>query len=166
MAQSTYTIRLFVYGTLKRGFANHARYCEGIDDVAPARVRGRLYDLPAGYPMLVVPPGDVIARGTTHPEADARTLAEWETRWKAPRTPRCEDAQDWGPVTGEVLTISDPAIRLPGIEALEQFEPGGTGMYDRVLVPVLEGAFRLAWTYVAPEGRLPAGATRRAGTWP
>ena len=51
---------LFVYGTLKRGHSNHARYCAGYDACVPASVRGALYSLPAGYPMLAVPPETII----------------------------------------------------------------------------------------------------------
>jgi gamma-glutamylcyclotransferase (GGCT)/AIG2-like uncharacterized protein YtfP len=55
---------IFVYGTLKRGQRNHERFCRGALAAREASVRGRLYDLPYGYPALVVPKGDVQATGT------------------------------------------------------------------------------------------------------
>ncbi|MBW1987856.1 MAG: gamma-glutamylcyclotransferase, partial [Deltaproteobacteria bacterium] len=43
---------LFVYGTLKRGCWNHERFCRGVLSVEEAVVRGRLYELPSGIPVL------------------------------------------------------------------------------------------------------------------
>ena len=42
---------LFAYGTLRRGAAMHALLAPGVEWIAPARVRGRLYDLGA-FPGL------------------------------------------------------------------------------------------------------------------
>ncbi|MFP4494273.1 MAG: gamma-glutamylcyclotransferase [Puniceicoccaceae bacterium] len=45
--------RVFVYGTLKPGGLYWPRFCAGrVRAVRGARVRGRLYDLDAGYPAL------------------------------------------------------------------------------------------------------------------
>lgn len=47
-------LRVFVYGTLKPGGRYWPRFCEGkVAEPVVAKVRGRLYDLPAGYPALV-----------------------------------------------------------------------------------------------------------------
>lgn len=54
-------IRLFVYGTLKRGYGNHQRYCSSAVSIEPARVWGRLYHLSAGFPALEVPEESVLA---------------------------------------------------------------------------------------------------------
>ncbi|MCA1848734.1 MAG: gamma-glutamylcyclotransferase, partial [Actinobacteria bacterium] len=62
---------MFFYGTLKRGHANHDLFCRGYLRVEEATVRGRLYDLPSGYPALVVPEEDVHATGTADPLEDA-----------------------------------------------------------------------------------------------
>jgi len=45
--------RVLVYGTLRRGMANHDRFCFDIVDVIPAWTRGRLYALPYGFPAMV-----------------------------------------------------------------------------------------------------------------
>jgi len=43
--------RVFVYGTLQPGGLYWDRFCEGrVEVVGRARIRGRLYDLPVGYP--------------------------------------------------------------------------------------------------------------------
>lgn len=39
------TLRLFVYGTLKRGYWNHQRFCAQARSIEPAVVWGRLYHL-------------------------------------------------------------------------------------------------------------------------
>jgi len=39
---------LFVYGTLKRGYWNHQRFCAQARSIEPAVVWGRLYHLHAG----------------------------------------------------------------------------------------------------------------------
>jgi gamma-glutamylcyclotransferase (GGCT)/AIG2-like uncharacterized protein YtfP len=48
---------VFVYGTLKPGEENYDRYCKKwVRQAREAAVRGRLFDLPYGYPALS--PGD------------------------------------------------------------------------------------------------------------
>jgi len=63
-------LRLFVYGTLKRGYWNHQRFCAQARNIEPAVVWGRLYHLHAGFPALEVPEGLILARGTADPLAD------------------------------------------------------------------------------------------------
>ena len=49
----------------------------------------------------------------------------------------------------ELLTFDDPEIRLPAIDRLEGFHPGGPCLYRRVLVPVqVNGTVLTAWLYV------------------
>ena len=48
------TLPVFVYGTLKPGEANYPSYCSGrVNRIVTARARGRLFDLPVGYPAAV-----------------------------------------------------------------------------------------------------------------
>ena len=54
-------LRLFVYGTLKRGYWNHDLFCEGVLEIREAQIRGRLYEGP-GFPVLEVPDEDILAR--------------------------------------------------------------------------------------------------------
>lgn len=56
-------LRLFVYGTLKRGFWNHDRFCRGILTVEDAVVCGRLFEASSGIPVLEVPEEDILAVG-------------------------------------------------------------------------------------------------------
>jgi gamma-glutamylcyclotransferase (GGCT)/AIG2-like uncharacterized protein YtfP len=137
------TLRLFVYGTLKRGGRYHARFCGGALSIEPASVRGRLYTSPAGYPVLVVPPDSVLAHGSRDAIAD---VGRQEARLT--RAVFSEGAV-WQDVHGELQTFDDPADRLAAIDALEDFHPGAPSLYLRVLLPVRLGSERVAaWAYV------------------
>ncbi|NDY41602.1 gamma-glutamylcyclotransferase [Dissulfurirhabdus thermomarina] len=161
-------LRLFVYGTLKRGCWNHDRFCRGVLSVEEAVVRGRLYEMPSGIPVLQVPEEDILARGTADPLADVATQARFARDLASILEPVPESATtgDCGPVYGELLTFDDPETRLPAIDRLEGFHPGGPSLYRRVLVPVkLDGAAFPAWLYAGQ----PARSDRLLlpfGSWP
>ena len=68
--------RVFVYGTLLRGGANHTRFCADALTIGPATTAGRLYDLPAGIPAMVqAADGAVHGEAMTFPDLKA-TLAK------------------------------------------------------------------------------------------
>ena len=151
-------VTLFFYGTLKRGHANHARYCRGAFRVEEATLRGGLYDLPFGFPALMVPEEDVCATGSADPIHDAseqRRLNDTGVR------------RTGGPrVFGELFAFDDPEARLPALDQLEGFDPdGGPNLYRRVLVPVetAEHAHSVAWVYVVEK---PSGVYLPGGRWP
>ena len=158
---------LFVYGTLKRGYWNHDAFCQGVLEIREAQVRGRLYEGP-GFPVLEVPDEDVLAYGTANPLADVATQAGLSGRVGSCSRPDRESATAgaWGAVYGELLIFDDPESRLPAIDRLEGFRPGGSSLYRRVLVPVtVEGACELAWVYTVAA----TGIKRRRivpGCWP
>ncbi len=56
---------IFVYGTLRRGAENHALVAHA-RRAEPARARGRIFWLPAGYPALV--PGEGEGAGAVEGE--------------------------------------------------------------------------------------------------
>ena len=153
---TTGLLRLFVYGTLKRGYWNHDRFCRGVLSVEEAVVRGRLYELPSGIPVLEVPEADVLAHGTAGPLADVATQARLAAEFAA-RAAHLEPGENgapgghWGPVCGELLTFDDPETRLPAIDHLEGFLPGGPSLYRRVLVRLANSSvvsLSVAWAYV------------------
>ena len=161
-ANTSGMLRLFVYGTLKRGFWNHDRFCRGVLAVEDALVRGRLFETSSGIPVLQVPEEDILAVGTTNPLADVATQAHVTARMSNPeptpdRLPKEGTGAPWGPVYGELLTFDDPETRLPSIDRLEGFRPGGQSLYSRVLAPVcMDKERRLtAWAYVAGRSILP-----------
>ena len=151
-------LRLFVYGTLKRGYWNHQRFCAQARSIEPAVVWGRLYHLHAGFPALEVPEGLILSRGTADPLADARRQQEIDT----PRFGR--PTGDWDLIHGELVTFTDPQRDLPPIDRLEGFRPGGHSMYQRVMVAVLCGRTSItAWTYRMP--RIDTGNRLGTGVW-
>lgn len=146
-------LRIFVYGTLKRDGWNHDRYMNGYLSVEEATVRGRLRWLSAGIPTLAIPPEDLLAIGTIDFMADMR-LAERLSRELAGR-PRPEVAGDWDEISGELYTFDDPETRLPPLDRLEGFRPGGRSLYSRVLVSHPSGP---VWLYTTPLVRLVSSA--------
>ena len=170
-ANTTGMLRLFVYGTLKRGFWNHDRFCQGVLTVEDAVVRGRLFETSSGIPVLEVPEEDILAVGTTNPLADVATQAHVTARMSnseptPDRLPNKGTGAPWGSVYGELLAFDDPESRLPAIDRLEGFHPGGPCLYRRVLVPVrVNGGEFPAWLYVV-EDRWTGGFKKLSdGVW-
>ncbi len=160
-------LKLFVYGTLKRGCRNHDHYCGGATDIRNAEIRGRLYEGP-GFPVLEVPGEDVLARGTADPVADAATQARLSRRTGRYLRPVPERAvaDGWGVVCGELLTFDDPEARLPAIDRLEGFRPDGHSLYRRVLVPATgESAGEVVWVYTIEATQI-KGRRIASGRWP
>ena len=164
-------LRLFVYGTLKRGFWNHDRFCRGVLAVEDALVRGRLFETSSGIAVLQVPEEDILAVGTTNPLADVATQAHVTARMSNPeptpaRLPKKGTDAPWGPVYGEILTFDDPETRLPAIDRLEGFHPGGPCLYRRVLVPVrVNGGEFSAWLYVVGDRLTGSFRELSGGVW-
>ena len=99
-------LRLFVYGTLKRGYWNHDRFCEGALEVRDAWIRGQLYEGP-GFPLLEVPDEDVLAHGTDEPLADVATQARLSARVGSSPSPAPKAPQraHGAPCTGSLLPL-------------------------------------------------------------
>jgi gamma-glutamylcyclotransferase (GGCT)/AIG2-like uncharacterized protein YtfP len=137
--------RLFVYGTLKRGYWNHEAFCSEAISIQEATVRGRLYELPSGIPVLRVPDSDILAVGTLDPLADVATQ---ERTPADPIVDAVRDETDWHMIRGEIITLGDPQMSLPPIDQLEGFR-GMHSTYRRVLVPAATGGSVLSvWCYV------------------
>lgn len=140
-------ITLFVYGTLKRGFPNHDRFCRNSIDIQPATVWGRLYDLGA-YPALEVPEESILAYGTDEPLTDAATQARYAAH-VPPHAPNTTPPGDWDSIHGELITFPNPARDLPLLDYLEGYGPNQASLYQRILVHTeARGGVICAWTYV------------------
>jgi gamma-glutamylcyclotransferase (GGCT)/AIG2-like uncharacterized protein YtfP len=137
-------LRLFVYGTLKKGFWNHDRFCTRAISIEPATTWGRLYHLPAGFPALEVPTSSILATGTADPLADTRT----QNTIELPENAMTRPEDDWDLVHGELMTFANPGFDLPPIDRLEAFSPNGRSMYQRVLVAAeCQDCLNTCWTY-------------------
>ncbi len=165
---TTNLLWLFVYGTLKRGYWNHKDFCEGVLSVEEAVVRGRLYEFPSGIPILEVPEEDILALGTDDPVADVATQTYLAEKFasSASQLTSVEKIivdKDWGTVYGEVMVFDDFERRLPVIDYLEDFIPGRSCTYRRVLVPALvNGRAVPVWLYA--NGRPLRGLARPLST--
>jgi gamma-glutamylcyclotransferase (GGCT)/AIG2-like uncharacterized protein YtfP len=141
-------LRMFVYGTLKRGYCNHDLFCRDVVSIENVTVRGRLYELPSGIPVLEVPKEDILAVGTTDPVADA---GKWlPSGMHHALLDKADVSDDWLAIHGELMIFSDPADILPPIDCLEGYRPGFKGVYRRVLLPTKtsDGLIIPAWAYV------------------
>lgn len=121
-------LRLFVYGTLRRGYQNHQRFCSQTLSIEPAVVWGRLYHLQAGFPALEVSEASILAWGTDNPLADAHRQQEMD------RPIFVRPSGDWDLINGEIITFSNPQTDIPPIDQLEGFGPNRQSMYQRVMV--------------------------------
>lgn len=160
-------LRIFAYGTLKCGYWNHDRFCQGALEVNEARIRDRLYKGP-GFPVLDVPDGDVLAVGTADPLADVATQARLSGRVGSfyQLDPDRATQAAWGTVYGELMTFDDSEYRLPIFDQLESFRPGSTCLYRRVLVrATVNGACKLAWVYTVAITGIKSGRIV-SGRWP
>jgi gamma-glutamylcyclotransferase (GGCT)/AIG2-like uncharacterized protein YtfP len=159
-------LRVFVYGTLKKGFSNHGRYCAGVSRISPAWRRGRLFKLTEKIPAMTVPDEDILVLGTASTAADIEAQEKFESllRNRGDGGPVSPAVSGWGTVRGELLTFDDPKRILPLLDGFEEFMPGRQSTYIRSLVYVITlpgGLQTSAWTYLA--GFDPAGLEEYAG---
>lgn len=137
-------LKVFVYGTLKPGGLYWYRFCEGkVLGTQPAKVRGQLYQLEAGYPALL--PG-----------------------WEGEGANAAREV--WA--HGFVLTLADPDA-LEGLDQLEGYQEGrapGHNEYQRVRTEVRllpEDSPCEAWIYImsATSIRQQGGHLIEDGDW-
>ena len=156
----TLELRVFAYGTLKRGFPNHEPYCARVLQIHPAWLRGRLFKLGAEAPVMTVPHDDILAYGTADALSDIDAQEKFQAALRTGKIPgfvSSAGGAGWRKVRGELLIFDDPQTRLLLLDCLEEFRPGRSSTYIRALVFVTlaDGLKTSAWTYIA--GFDPAG---------
>ncbi len=153
-------LRLFVYGTLKRGYWNHETYCSSAVSIEVATVVGRLYELPSAIPILMIPDTSILAVGSSHVSDDVARQGSLGLRDSGGN----EDC--WDEVQVELITFAD-ADAIADIDRLEGFRSGELSLYRRVLVLVktASGA-RPAWCYVQGIPSMRAVTLLSKNSWP
>lgn len=155
-------IPIFVYGTLKTGFPNHFRFCQGVRKVKAAWLYGKMYDMGWGYPLLELPLERVLVQGTTNIPADSSLKIDRVD----PEIQQLDTS--WPRIFGELMFFDDLPQRLAKLDFLEGFNGGQNSLYLRVLTSVwVEGDSQShpAWCYIVGPNTLDARA-RRIETWP
>jgi gamma-glutamylcyclotransferase (GGCT)/AIG2-like uncharacterized protein YtfP len=148
---------LFTYGTLQSE-QNNSHYCRNAISIEPATVCGKLYQLSAGYPALLIPNDSILRAGIE----DVFQSAHVQNLENKEMTFEFKIHKDWDTVHGELVTFDNPDEIQP-IDALE----GTPFFYDRVLVPArkADSSIIAAWAYVMYE--IPRSAQYLPdGTWP
>lgn len=144
---------LFVYGTLKRGLANH-RYMESATYVATGFVVGTMWWLSPGIPIIRVPSPAILVRGNpADPSGDPQRLNETEQRPpNNHNTPMVE---------GEIYSLTrEQFIRIiPRLDELEEHNTVEPSVYHRVAVMAMahesvEMEPMPVWTYVDASPRV------------
>lgn len=156
-------IRLFVYGTLKRGYWNHELFCKDAVSIEEATVRGRLYELPSGIPVLEVPGEDILAVGIPTSFKDMVLQDSFRNLDMLPA-----GLDGWHDIRGELITLADPELTVPLIDQLEGFSVGARCMYHRVLLTVIDVRRDLipAWCYIGTPFTLRHSCPSGRNAWP
>jgi len=146
------TLRVFVYGTLKRGHGNHANYCLKSRSVENAVLAGRLYD--SGLPYVHVETGDQYVDGSKSVSEDFKMQEELQNIVKADDCYFTDPSPDnaCGIVHGELVTY-DNWDAITGLDRLEGFNPKGRSHYKRILTTCRNKAGEevSCWVYVVDE---------------
>ncbi|MBF0350916.1 MAG: gamma-glutamylcyclotransferase [SAR324 cluster bacterium] len=129
-------LKVFVYGTLKRGHGNH-RFCESASKIEKASVHGSLFRS-WSLPYASIPWKMVIGQGSVR-EADLKLL---QAACKLPvyGNPR---------IFGELVTFDD-WDQLESLDMLEGYRYDGASHYERVLTQCVTetGGIETCWIYV------------------
>ena len=150
-------LSILCYGSLTTDNWN-SHFCRNGTSIEPATVCGRIYQLSPGYPALLVPAENIIAKGTASPTHDARTQYDRNLDPVEFHTPG-----GWYEVHGELVTFENPERDIPKIDALE----GHPVFYERVLLPVRKANNEVttAWVYIMY--RVPCDSILlKSGHWP
>jgi gamma-glutamylcyclotransferase (GGCT)/AIG2-like uncharacterized protein YtfP len=165
-------LSVFVYGTLKEGFENHAHFCRGAVSIQPAETWGRLYLWAPNIPILAVPDDQVLLSGTADLDEDVEAERRFARLPIDPDPFATPDRKGWRRIRGELAVFPDPQRRLAILDALEGFRPRTRPDYARVLLPIrvlpseLAGPrLQAAWAYVLPAGVPPSGAALDVEVW-
>lgn len=143
--------RLFVYGTLQRGYWNHDRFCRDAVSIETATVIGQLYQLPSGIPVLQVPESYVIMEACSNVYQD---LLAQEQAYIENGLPLAADSS-WRLIYGELLCFDAALPYIHQLDRLEGFTPNAPSLYSRVLLRAHGSHTQSvsAWAYICKDPR-------------
>ena len=147
----------FFYGTLQSGHAN-SHYCHNAINIEPATVCGKLYQLSAGYPAMLVPNDSILRAGIE----DTFESAQVQNQENKALNFDFKIHDDWDIIHGELVTFDNPDEISP-IDKLESIP----FYYDRILIPArkTDGSIIAAWVYIMHE--IPKSSSYLPnGIWP
>lgn len=161
-------LKVFVYGTLKRGYGNH-RLCEKASNIEEGTITGNIYDLSgATFPGIMIPKVSIWSEGTSNVELDTITLDSLASIEDYFEATTCEE-EKWGMIHGEVVTFSQEDIDvLKRLDSLEGFSPGKEyNLYERALVlSIVDGEKIPVWVYHMPNIKTQKAVLLPKGIWP
>jgi gamma-glutamylcyclotransferase (GGCT)/AIG2-like uncharacterized protein YtfP len=165
-------LAVFVYGSLLEGVESLAHFCRGASAMHEAWAWGRLYLWAPNIPILEVPDGRILLRGSDDLPGDLRRSEAWARGAPESLSVDPPSSRGWRRIRGQVITFPDAERRLTILDAYEGFRPRTPAHYERVLIPVLvEGTtwedehVRAAWVYVLPEGEDPPDDLLPVDAW-
>jgi gamma-glutamylcyclotransferase (GGCT)/AIG2-like uncharacterized protein YtfP len=172
MTSEEKTLRIFVYGTLKRGESNHPLMV-GHSEVWNAWTVGDLYDL-GSFPMLNVTRARhrILALSHKDPQEDLQNQDEFSEKFGDKKKKlRLAKIVAGNPVYGDLVVFKGSeaflAEVLERLDGLEGFQGNALyDMYKRALVPVetLDGV-TAAWTYIKGDNFSLDGASLLGSIW-
>ncbi len=136
---------LFAYGTLRSDQPEGEIFQDRLISCTPARIQGRLYVLPEGYPVLEISPHQIISVATDDPFSDwERAIKKSEHSGKFITT-----SQSW--IEGELLTFPLEHNVFESMDAWEGFSPAKDSLYQRVITQAYDnhGKRLFCWAYVS-----------------
>lgn len=135
-------VRVFVYGTLKKGYEFHDDYCIHAKRITPSQTWARLYDLPVGYPAIELSNALILCHGTLDYSQELKTQDTYSSlSFERP-------SGDWDLIKGELMEFPDITRDLGTLDKMEGYRPGNKCLYHRVLIPVkTDQGVTTAWTY-------------------
>jgi gamma-glutamylcyclotransferase (GGCT)/AIG2-like uncharacterized protein YtfP len=153
--------KIFVYGTLKRGFSNHDHYIPQGSHIEEAQIVGRLYDVGLGFPTLDIPESGILVKGSSDFAADMALAG----LLILPPPAELIATPPFGLIQGEAITLANPLEAARRMDLLEGFSPPHRSMYQRVLVWIKAKKMALAWVYVNGEFDLATLKKIEASFW-
>lgn len=149
------TQRIFAYGTLQTDHPEHS-HCPPVLSAQPASVRGVLFELKEGYPLLVCPPEAALLQASNDCVRDWRAAQSLNAPAISSSVP---------PIRGQLLEIPLEPLALRRMDVWECFEPGRDGVYQRFITRAQtdSGESLLCWVYAtrsAPLGAIKLDADR------